>query len=55
MVVTRADPVEIRPAEAREREAACRLIFDPPGPEMAGIVGDEARARELGFGLLAQG
>jgi len=50
-----SDALEIRPVGAEERETACRLIFDPPGPEARGLLGGEARARELGREILRLG
>lgn len=48
-------PVEIRTATAAERIEACRLVFEPPGPEAIGLLGSEARARAFGRWLLERG
>jgi len=53
--VSDAGTVEVRAVAGTERGAACRLIFDPPGPELAAIAGSEARARAFGEGLVARG
>jgi len=50
-----ATTIEVRPVREAERAAACRRVFDPPGPELAGMVGDAARARALGEALFARG
>jgi len=53
--VSDAETVELRAVAGAERAAACRLVFDPPGPELAAIAGSEGRARAFGEGLVALG
>lgn len=49
-----SEPLEIRPVRPEERDAACRWIHDPPGPELLAMAGDAARAAAFGRGLLAR-
>jgi len=53
--VSDAEAVAVRAATGDLREAACRLIFDPPGPELAAIAGSAERAQAFGEGLVALG
>jgi len=38
----------IRDVQGEERERALRLVYEPPGPEMVGVVGDAGIARAVG-------